>query len=64
MATTPVLKTCIVSNFSGMLDVQTDGLKIRKQNNLKVKERSSHLVSLWTYWRKRRTARRQRRSRR
>lgn len=26
----------MVSYFSGILDVQTDGLKIRKQNNLKV----------------------------
>jgi len=30
MATTPVLKTCIVSNFSGMLDVQTDGPQDQK----------------------------------
>ena len=36
MAATPVLKTRIVSYFSGMLDVRTDGPKIRKWNNLKV----------------------------
>ena len=37
MAATPVLKTRIVSYFSGMLDVRTDGPKIGKWNNLKVR---------------------------
>ena len=36
MAATPVLKSRIVSYFSGMLDVRTDGPKIGKWNNLKV----------------------------
>lgn len=45
MATTPVLKTCIVSYFSGMLDVQTDGLKIRKQSNLKVQVEGEFITS-------------------
>ena len=37
MVVTPVLKTRIVSYFSRMLDVRTDGPKIGKWNNLKVR---------------------------
>ena len=37
MAATPVLKTRIVSYFSRILDVRTDGIKIGKRNNLKVR---------------------------
>ena len=45
MAATPVLKTRIVSYFSGMLDVHTDGPKIGKQNNLKVRVEGEVITS-------------------
>ena len=45
MAATPAWKTCIVSYFSGILDVRTDGLKIGKRNNLKVRVESEVITS-------------------
>ena len=45
MAATPVLKTHIVSYFSGMLDVRTDGPKIGKRNNLKVQVEGEVITS-------------------
>ena len=45
MAATPVLKTRIVSYFSGMLDVRTDGPKIGKRNNLKVRVEGEVITS-------------------
>ena len=45
MAATPVLKTRIVSYFAGMLDIRTDGLKIGKRNNLKVRVEGEVITS-------------------
>ena len=45
MAATPVLKTRIVSYFSGILDVRTDRPKIRKRNNLKVRVEGEVITS-------------------
>ena len=45
MATTPVLKTRIVSYFSGILDVRTDRPKIGKRNNLKVRVEGEVITS-------------------
>ena len=45
MATTPVLKTCNVSYFSGILDVWTDTPKIGKRNNLKVRVEGEVITS-------------------
>ena len=45
MAATPVLKTRIVSYFSGILDVRTDRPKIGKQNNLKVRVEGEVITS-------------------
>ena len=45
MAATPVLKTHIVSYFSGMLDVRTDGPKNGKWNNLKVRVEGEVITS-------------------
>ena len=45
MAATPVLKTRIVSYFSGILDVWTDRPKIGKRNNLKVRVEGEVITS-------------------
>ena len=45
MAATPALKTRIVSYFSGMLDVRTDGPKIRTRKNLKVRVEGEVITS-------------------
>ena len=45
MTATPLLKTRIVSYFSGILDVRTDGHKIGKRNNLKVRVEGEVITS-------------------
>ena len=45
MAATPVLKTRIVSYFSGILNIRTDRPKIGKRNNLKVRVEGEVITS-------------------
>ena len=45
VATTPVVKTHIVSYFAGILEVRKDGPKVGQRNNLKVTVQGEAITS-------------------